>query len=174
MINSILPRHVAIGHWMQVSHAEHIDFYCWLNFFPCIQKTTESEETPDDSPLGFRFRGFSLSLYAEVESLRHQIPISNSQLRRLFPFFNTKKKKKGINRSLQFWNFISGNPILEMGTPEFPDLGKHCTVDDCKQIDFLPFTCDRCHQVLFFLLYIFQFFSFSIFEFLSLIDLFGC
>ncbi|GKV25741.1 hypothetical protein SLE2022_062660 [Rubroshorea leprosula] len=34
-----------------------------------------------------------------------------------------------------------------MGTPEFPDLGKHCSVDDCKQIDFLPFTCDRCHQV---------------------------
>uniref|UniRef100_A0A2P2QNJ0 Zinc finger AN1 and C2H2 domain-containing stress-associated protein 11 n=1 Tax=Rhizophora mucronata TaxID=61149 RepID=A0A2P2QNJ0_RHIMU len=34
-----------------------------------------------------------------------------------------------------------------MGTPEFPDLGKHCTVDDCKQIDFLPFTCDCCHQV---------------------------
>ncbi|KAK9290640.1 hypothetical protein L1049_008813 [Liquidambar formosana] len=34
-----------------------------------------------------------------------------------------------------------------MGTPEFPDLGKHCTVEDCKQIDFLPFTCDRCHQV---------------------------
>ncbi|KAF3580071.1 hypothetical protein DY000_02035817 [Brassica cretica] len=31
-----------------------------------------------------------------------------------------------------------------MGTPEFPDLGKHCSVDICKQIDFLPFTCDRC------------------------------
>ncbi|XP_010523911.1 PREDICTED: zinc finger AN1 and C2H2 domain-containing stress-associated protein 13-like [Tarenaya hassleriana] len=34
-----------------------------------------------------------------------------------------------------------------MGTPEFPDLGKHCSVDDCKLIDFLPFTCDRCLQV---------------------------
>ncbi|CAN6935112.1 unnamed protein product [Brassica oleracea] len=34
-----------------------------------------------------------------------------------------------------------------MGTPEFPDLGKHCSVDYCKQIDFLPFTCDRCIQV---------------------------
>ncbi|KAI4300781.1 hypothetical protein L6164_034117 [Bauhinia variegata] len=34
-----------------------------------------------------------------------------------------------------------------MGTPEFPDLGKHCTVEDCKQIDFLPFTCDRCNKV---------------------------
>lgn len=34
-----------------------------------------------------------------------------------------------------------------MGTPEFPDLGKHCSVDDCKLIDFLPFTCDRCRQV---------------------------
>ncbi|CAM8886136.1 unnamed protein product [Rhodiola kirilowii] len=34
-----------------------------------------------------------------------------------------------------------------MGTPQFPDLGKHCSLLDCKQIDFLPFTCDRCHQV---------------------------
>ncbi|KMZ61411.1 AN1-type zinc finger protein 2B [Zostera marina] len=34
-----------------------------------------------------------------------------------------------------------------MGTPEFPNLGKHCSVDDCKMIDFLPFTCDRCSQV---------------------------
>ncbi|XP_004513765.1 zinc finger AN1 and C2H2 domain-containing stress-associated protein 11-like [Cicer arietinum] len=34
-----------------------------------------------------------------------------------------------------------------MGTPEFPDLGKHCAVSDCKLIDFLPFTCDRCNQV---------------------------
>ncbi|KAM0943648.1 putative transcription factor C2H2 family [Dioscorea sansibarensis] len=34
-----------------------------------------------------------------------------------------------------------------MGTPEFPDLGKHCSVEDCKLIDFLPFTCDRCSQV---------------------------
>ncbi|KAK2988290.1 hypothetical protein RJ640_000398 [Escallonia rubra] len=34
-----------------------------------------------------------------------------------------------------------------MGTPEFPNLGKHCSVGDCKLIDFLPFTCDCCHQV---------------------------
>uniref|UniRef100_A0A0D6R603 AN1-type domain-containing protein n=1 Tax=Araucaria cunninghamii TaxID=56994 RepID=A0A0D6R603_ARACU len=34
-----------------------------------------------------------------------------------------------------------------MGTPEFPDLGKHCNVEDCKLVDFLPFTCDRCQQV---------------------------
>uniref|UniRef100_A0A7N0VDF8 Zinc finger AN1 and C2H2 domain-containing stress-associated protein 16 n=1 Tax=Kalanchoe fedtschenkoi TaxID=63787 RepID=A0A7N0VDF8_KALFE len=34
-----------------------------------------------------------------------------------------------------------------MGTPQFPDLGKHCSLLDCKQIDFLPFTCDRCHEV---------------------------
>lgn len=34
-----------------------------------------------------------------------------------------------------------------MGTPEFPDLGKHCSVSDCRLIDFLPFTCDRCNQV---------------------------
>ncbi|KAL4198390.1 hypothetical protein AMTRI_Chr03g45630 [Amborella trichopoda] len=35
-----------------------------------------------------------------------------------------------------------------MGTPEFPNLGRHCSVDDCRLIDFLPFTCDRCDQVL--------------------------
>ncbi|WCJ33473.1 zinc finger (C2H2 type AN1-like) family protein [Euphorbia peplus] len=34
-----------------------------------------------------------------------------------------------------------------MGTPEFPDLGKHCSKEDCKLIDFLPFTCDLCRQV---------------------------
>lgn len=34
-----------------------------------------------------------------------------------------------------------------MGTPAFPNLGKHCSVEDCKLIDFLPFTCDCCHQV---------------------------
>ncbi|KAH1194699.1 Zinc finger AN1 and C2H2 domain-containing stress-associated protein 16 [Glycine max] len=34
-----------------------------------------------------------------------------------------------------------------MGTPEFPHLGKHCSVSYCKQLDFLPFTCDRCNQV---------------------------
>ncbi|GMH20155.1 hypothetical protein Nepgr_021996 [Nepenthes gracilis] len=34
-----------------------------------------------------------------------------------------------------------------MGTLELPKLGKHCSVDDCKLIDFLPFTCDRCRQV---------------------------
>ena len=34
-----------------------------------------------------------------------------------------------------------------MGTPAFPNLGKHCSVDDCKLIDFLPFTCDCCNKV---------------------------
>ncbi|KAJ0043904.1 hypothetical protein Pint_17906 [Pistacia integerrima] len=34
-----------------------------------------------------------------------------------------------------------------MGTPQFPDLGKHCSLPDCKQIDFLPFTCDCCNKV---------------------------
>ncbi|KAL6523250.1 AAA ATPase-like protein [Orobanche gracilis] len=34
-----------------------------------------------------------------------------------------------------------------MGTPAFPNLGKHCSVDDCRQIDFLPFTCDCCRRV---------------------------
>ncbi|XP_011078901.1 zinc finger AN1 and C2H2 domain-containing stress-associated protein 16 [Sesamum indicum] len=34
-----------------------------------------------------------------------------------------------------------------MGTPAIPNLGKHCSVDDCRQIDFLPFTCDCCRQI---------------------------
>nr|XP_043636687.1 zinc finger AN1 and C2H2 domain-containing stress-associated protein 16 [Erigeron canadensis] len=34
-----------------------------------------------------------------------------------------------------------------MGTPAIPNLGKQCCVDDCKLIDFLPFSCDSCHKV---------------------------
>lgn len=34
-----------------------------------------------------------------------------------------------------------------MGTPQFPDLGKHCSLGECRLVDFLPFTCDRCRQV---------------------------
>ncbi|KAL0428525.1 UNVERIFIED_CONTAM: Zinc finger AN1 and C2H2 domain-containing stress-associated protein 13 [Sesamum latifolium] len=34
-----------------------------------------------------------------------------------------------------------------MGTPAIPNLGEHCSVDDCRQIDFLPFTCDCCRQI---------------------------
>lgn len=34
-----------------------------------------------------------------------------------------------------------------MGTPAIPNLGKHCSVSDCRLIDFLPFTCDCCQQV---------------------------
>ncbi|GAB2276583.1 Zinc finger AN1 domain-containing stress-associated protein 12 [Dionaea muscipula] len=33
------------------------------------------------------------------------------------------------------------------GTEVFPDLGRHCQLPDCNQLDFLPFTCDGCHQV---------------------------
>ena len=33
------------------------------------------------------------------------------------------------------------------GTEAFPDLGKHCQQPDCKQLDFLPFTCEGCKQV---------------------------
>lgn len=29
---------------------------------------------------------------------------------------------------------------------EFVDVGAHCSVDFCKQQDFLPFTCDACNQ----------------------------
>ncbi|GAY53501.1 hypothetical protein CUMW_149650 [Citrus unshiu] len=34
-----------------------------------------------------------------------------------------------------------------MGTPQFPDLGKYCSLPGCKQIDFLPFTCDCCPKI---------------------------
>jgi len=30
---------------------------------------------------------------------------------------------------------------------EFSELGKHCSKDLCKQIDFLPFECKECHQI---------------------------
>lgn len=29
---------------------------------------------------------------------------------------------------------------------EFPDLGKHCAEETCKQLDFLPLKCDACEQ----------------------------
>ncbi|XP_074273589.1 zinc finger AN1 domain-containing stress-associated protein 12 [Silene latifolia] len=32
------------------------------------------------------------------------------------------------------------------GTEAFPDLGAHCEQPDCRQLDFLPFDCDRCHK----------------------------
>lgn len=33
------------------------------------------------------------------------------------------------------------------GTEAFPDLGKHCQLSECKQLDFLPFKCDGCQKV---------------------------
>ncbi|KAI4320664.1 hypothetical protein MLD38_034119 [Melastoma candidum] len=30
------------------------------------------------------------------------------------------------------------------GTEAFPNLGEHCCHPDCRQLDFLPFTCDGC------------------------------
>ncbi|KAF3332137.1 zinc finger AN1 domain-containing stress-associated protein 12 [Carex littledalei] len=33
------------------------------------------------------------------------------------------------------------------GTEAFLDLGAHCEQEDCKQLDFLPFTCDGCQMV---------------------------
>uniref|UniRef100_M1B9T1 Zinc finger protein n=1 Tax=Solanum tuberosum TaxID=4113 RepID=M1B9T1_SOLTU len=48
-----------------------------------------------------------------------------------------------------------------MGTPEFPNLGKHCFVEDCRQVDFLPFTRDCRYKVpLSFSLYHLWLFSF--------------
>lgn len=33
------------------------------------------------------------------------------------------------------------------GTEAFPDLGSHCQLSDCHQLDFLPFTCHACQKV---------------------------
>ncbi|GKA75193.1 zinc finger AN1 domain-containing stress-associated protein 12 [Tanacetum coccineum] len=33
------------------------------------------------------------------------------------------------------------------GTKAFPDLGKHCQLSDCKQLNFLPFKCNGCEKV---------------------------
>ncbi|XP_072124516.1 AN1-type zinc finger protein 2A isoform X1 [Mobula birostris] len=30
---------------------------------------------------------------------------------------------------------------------EFPDLGKHCSENSCKRLDFLPLKCDACAQI---------------------------
>ncbi len=29
---------------------------------------------------------------------------------------------------------------------EFPDLGKHCSLESCKRLDFLPFECNACNK----------------------------
>ncbi|KAK9699447.1 hypothetical protein RND81_08G173800 [Saponaria officinalis] len=38
------------------------------------------------------------------------------------------------------------NEDVEGGTEAFPDLGAHCQHPLCRQLDFLPFHCDRCRQ----------------------------
>lgn len=30
---------------------------------------------------------------------------------------------------------------------EFPDLGKHCCEETCRQLDFLPLKCDACGEL---------------------------
>ncbi|XP_015439386.1 PREDICTED: AN1-type zinc finger protein 1-like isoform X1 [Dufourea novaeangliae] len=30
---------------------------------------------------------------------------------------------------------------------EFPDLGERCSIQDCKQLNFLPFVCNHCHNI---------------------------
>ncbi|OAY73065.1 Zinc finger AN1 and C2H2 domain-containing stress-associated protein 13 [Ananas comosus] len=89
------------------------------------------------------------------------VPPPHGAVVALVPLPRPTKKKRGnegesrrivssIFVSLLFVIRISTRALraefAPMGTPEFPDLGKHCSVDDCKQIDFLPFTCDRCSQ----------------------------
>lgn len=43
------------------------------------------------------------------------------------------------------------------GTEAFPDLGRHCQLSDCHQLDFLPFTCHACHKVSHFYPFILRF-----------------
>ncbi|KAI3410126.1 AN1-type zinc finger protein 2A [Globodera pallida] len=31
---------------------------------------------------------------------------------------------------------------------EFPEAGKHCTVPECRQLDYLPIICDACSRIL--------------------------
>lgn len=50
-------------------------------------------------------------------------------------------------RSFSLFHISFSISFVWMGTLQFPDLGKHCSVSDCRLIDFLPFTCDRCNQV---------------------------
>lgn len=61
---------------------------------------------------------------------RSSPPPADPLPRRRFPFSRRRRRSS-----------------LPMGTPEFPDLGKHCSVGECKLIDFLPFTCDGCNKV---------------------------
>ena len=43
--------------------------------------------------------------------------------------------------------------LLDMDTPGSPDMpdmlsiGRQCAVKSCRQLDFMPFTCDACHEV---------------------------
>ncbi|XP_017889546.1 AN1-type zinc finger protein 1-like [Ceratina calcarata] len=30
---------------------------------------------------------------------------------------------------------------------EFPNLGERCSIEDCKQLNFLPFECNHCHEL---------------------------
>ena len=30
---------------------------------------------------------------------------------------------------------------------EFPELGIHCSIKECKTLDFLPIECSHCHSV---------------------------
>ncbi|XP_017460786.1 PREDICTED: AN1-type zinc finger protein 2A-like, partial [Rhagoletis zephyria] len=30
---------------------------------------------------------------------------------------------------------------------EFPDLGEHCSLKECRQLDFLPIKCSSCKQI---------------------------
>ena len=33
------------------------------------------------------------------------------------------------------------------GSPDMLSIGRNCAVKSCRQLDFLPFTCDACHEV---------------------------
>ncbi|CAL5420851.1 unnamed protein product [Camellia sinensis] len=100
----------------------------------------ESRATWHDSLFLVDFDSAEISTRNSKDSIvqtHHRIPNFKAQIQR------------NPNPNFTFFCFFESFLIccFPMGTPAFPNLGKHCTVEDCKQIDFLPFTCDCCHQV---------------------------
>jgi len=79
----------------------------------------------------------SLSFHAISSQFSRKISLSEFVFD--FQFLKGKRERERIR-------FLS-SALVQMGTPEFPNLGKHCSVSDCRQLDFLPFTCDCCNQV---------------------------
>ena len=69
--------------------------------------------------------------------------------------FQLKFRDDSISR--QLLRFYTQNEQCNVGTiftttqtdqtMEFSDLGKHCQHDGCRQLDFLPYTCNACNNI---------------------------